>query len=126
VVTQFQFSSHDCNLLRTRFGYNWELADRVVKQLLSEAGVPQSFTTKVAMVPAYGIAVSQTAYVLWNTSLNHTSFNISYHTYPETFRMVERLVGGAVGDNMMPFGAAGNTLAAVINSLMNTAAVSSR
>ena len=123
LITKFAFSTDDVQRLRHQFGYNWELAHRVVQQLISEAGVPRALTTKVALVPAYGIAVSQTAYALWDISLKSSSFTVTYHTYPETFKRVDRVLGGGIGDRIMPFGEMGNAIASVINQIMNTAAV---
>ena len=92
------FDSNDCHQLRNRFGYNWDLAHRTVTNLLYQAGIPSSATAKFARLPAYGLGVSGTAFVLWHTALNKDNFWIRYHCNPQIVRKIDAL--GGAGDHL--------------------------
>ena len=118
----FWISGADSRLLHSRFGYNLELADYIVRTLLSEAGVPSSFTTKFALAPAYGVAVSKTAYELWATSLRmgDVRWAVVYKQNPRAFRLIDQTLG-RLGDRAMPFGEGANVIMGAINDILNTA-----
>jgi hypothetical protein len=126
VVSHFCFSSAESDRILREFGYNWVVAERIVKTLFREANIPSSFTGKVGVAGALGVALSSTAYCVWDQARKNgpdRCWCLTYRTRPHQLRLIDNTLG-KIGDKIMPFGEGAGVIIEVINEILNTAAVS--
>jgi len=117
----FAFSPEEAWRLHSQWGYNIQLGTEVVTTIFAKLGVLSSVTSKVAQLPAYGAAVGVTATQLWMWSLDPNysgGFRVTYRSDYATFGLVQEILG-LLGDEIMPFGEAGNRIIGLVNDVLN-------
>ncbi|MGB2980096.1 MAG: hypothetical protein WBC77_02490 [Candidatus Zixiibacteriota bacterium] len=126
VVNHFCFNSAESERILKEFGYNWVLADRIVRTLFCEARIPNSFTAKVGIGGALPVALSSTAYLVWDQARRNgpnRCWCLKYRTTPHQLKLIDRTLG-KIGDKIMPFGQGAGMIIEVVNQILNTASAS--
>lgn len=126
VVSHFCFSSAESERIIQEFGYNWVVADRIVKTLFREANIPSTFTGKAGVAGALGFALSSTAYCVWDLARRNgpdRCWCLTYRTRPHQLKLIDRTLG-KIGDKILPFGEGAGIIIEAINEILNTVAAS--
>lgn len=117
----FHITARQSKLLHTQFGYNIELANCMVFELMKGMGMSQSAVGNLAQAFANMAGVGYVAYHLWGMSINAgaSDWSVVFFANPaETKRFRE--IAGTVGDQLLPFGQAGNLIIGITNNILYT------